>query len=217
MKQMQSIVNKEDKKCDCPDCNNIISPLIFQDEMIEDFLIKTRRILLVGEINEISATHVCSQLQFLSLTKGPIYIYINGPGGSLSDGYAIIDQMILSSCPIWTIIRGQAHSMSGIIAAFGKKGHRYATPNSSIMLHSMIVQNSPESIDHHIEMITYVEEDYRRKVGILANRLKLTTKQLTELMNKTWWMSPRQAIKIGLIDKIWTPRMEQSIGKGLIK
>jgi ATP-dependent protease ClpP protease subunit len=107
--------------------------------------------------------------------------------------------------------------MSAMIAAFGAKGHRYSTPNSSIMLHSVIIQSPQESIGRHTEMITYVKEDYRRKVADLAKRLRLTTKQLTELMDKTGWMSPKQAIKVGLIDRIWTPRMERAIDRDLIK
>jgi len=144
-------------------------------------------------------------------------MYINSPGGCLSSGYAIIDQMLACRYPIYTIIRGQGHSMGAMIAAFGTKGHRYATPNSSIMLHSVIIQNPPDSIDRHTAMMNYLIEDSNRKVANLAKRLKLTTKQLTELMNTTKWMSPKQAIKIGLIDGIWTPRLERSVSRSIKK
>ena len=152
-----------------------------------------------------------------SLKKEPVYLYINSQGGCLSSGYAIIDQMLACRCPIYTIVRGQAHSMGAMIAAFGTKGYRYSTPNSSIMLHSVVIQTPPESIDRHTRMINYAKEDYLRKVTNLAKRLKLTAKQLTELMNQTEWMSPKQAIKVGLIDGIWTPRMEQAVDGDLIK
>lgn len=190
---------------------------IYMNEMVEDFLVRTRRLLLVGEITEITSANICSYLQFFSLKKEPVYLYINSHGGCLSSGYAIIDQMLACCCPIHTIIRGQAYSMGAMIAAFGKKGHRYSMPNASIMLHSIIVQNPPESISRHTEMMTFVEEDYCRKVTDLAKRLKLTTKQLAELMNKTGWMSPKQAIEIGLIDGIWTSRMEQAVNKGFTR
>jgi ATP-dependent Clp protease protease subunit len=107
--------------------------------------------------------------------------------------------------------------MGAVIAAFGEKGHRYATPNSSVMLHSLTIQNPPTSLEHHTEMITYIRDDYKKKMIDMAKRLRLNTKQLMELMNKTKWMSPKQAIKIGLIDKIWTPQMEQAVNKGLSK
>lgn len=191
--------------------------LLQLDEIVEDFLARTRRLLLVGEINEIASAHICSYLQVFSLKKEPVYMYINSPGGCLAAGYAIIDQMLACRCPVYTIVRGQAYSMGAVIAAFGAKGHRYSMPNSSIMLHSVIIQNPPQPIDRHTDMIAYAKEDYRRKVANLAKRLKLTAKQLTRLMDKTEWMSPKQAIKIGLIDGIWTPRMERAIDKGLTK
>lgn len=183
------------------------------DDIIENFLLRSRRLLLVGEINEVSSTYVCNYLQGFSLTDEPVYMYINSPGGCLASGYAIIDQMLACSCPIYTIIRGQAHSMGAIIAAFGKKGHRYATPNSSIMLHSVTVQNS-SPIERHTEMMIYMQDDYKRKMTDMAKRLKLNTKQLMKLMGETRWMLPQQAIEIGLIDKIWTPHMEQAVDKG---
>ena len=154
-------------------------------------------------------------MQAFALGKDPIYLYINSPGGCLASGYAIIDQMLACRCPIYTIIRGQAHSMGAIVAAFGEKGHRYSMPNSSIMLHSVVIQNPPDAIGHYTEMFGYIQEDYHRKVINLAKRLKLTTNQLIELMDQTKWMSPKQAIKIGLIDGIWTPRMERAVDKGL--
>lgn len=183
------------------------------DEQVEDFLIKTRRLLLVGMIDEVVAAYICSYLQtFSSMNdKEPIYLYINSPGGCLSSGYAIIDQMSACRCPVYTIIRGLAHSMGAIIAIFGQEKHRYLTPNSSIMLHSPIVHNSPDSIERHAEMITHFKEDHLKKVADMAKRSKLTVKQLTDLMERTKWMEPEQAIKFGLIDAIWTPNMEQKI------
>lgn len=192
---------------------DIAVPVILS-ELVEEFLAKTRRLLVVGEINEVLSAHVCSYLQLFSLRPDPIYMYINSPGGCLSAGYAIVDQMLACGCPVYTIVRGQGHSMGAIIAAFGAKGHRYATPNSSLMLHSVIVNSPPGAIEQHNEMTEYFQADYRRKVTDLSRKIKLTTTQLLSLMKTTKWMSPKQAIKIGIIDSIWTPRMEKSINKG---
>lgn len=187
------------------------------DELVEEFLVRTRRLLVVGEINETSATHICSYLQLFSLRKEPVYMYINSPGGCLASGYAIIDQMQACSCPIYTVVRGQAFSMGAIIAAFGTKGCRYATPNSSMMLHSVIVQSGPDSIERHSQMSKYITEDYKNKVAVLARRMKVTNKQLRQLLDATKWMVPKQAMKIGLIDGIWTPKRERSLNKGFCK
>ena len=187
------------------------------DEMVEEFLIRTRRILIVGEIDETMSAHVCSYLQFLATESQPVYIYIHSHGGCFASGYAIIDQMLTCGCPIYTIVRGHGYSMGAIIAAFGTNGHRYATPNSSLMLHSISIQNVSEPIEQHKKMTTYLLNDYRTKLVSLSKRLKITMKQLIKLMDETAWISPKQAIKIGLIDGIWTPSLERSIVQELNK
>jgi ATP-dependent protease ClpP protease subunit len=101
--------------------------------------------------------------------------------------------------------------MGAIIAAFGTKGHRYATSNSSMMLHSVAIQSPADDIHKHMSMMEFVKNDYSRKVSDMAKRMKISKKKLIELMEETKWMSPKQAIKIGLIDKIWTPRMERQV------
>ncbi len=216
MKHKLSKINQvEEERCDCDVCRGeIVSQSAYQDEATESFLTRTRRILISGEINEPLSTYVCTKIQMMSLSTLPIYIYINSPGGDFSAGYAIVDQMKLAGCPIWTIVRGQASSMGAIITAFGEKGCRFATPNSFMMLHSIVVQGPPDPIRQHMAAMTYLEDDYRRKVLDLAKRLKLTFKQLTEAMEKNQWMLPKQAIKMGLIDGIWTAPMERSLNEG---
>ena len=191
------------------------STQIQMDDIIEELFIKTRRIMVIGQIDEVVSTHVCSYLQLFSLRKDPIYMYINSPGGNLDAGYAIIDQMLMCSCPIHTIIRGQGCSLGAIIAAFGTKGLRHATPNSIIMLHSLMMYTSSDSIEKHAEMLCYFNEDYKSKVADISKRMRVTYKQLYKLMGKTSWLTPPQAIKIGLIDNIWTPKMEKAVSDGL--
>jgi len=183
------------------------------DEMVEELLVRTRRLMVVGEIDEVVSTHICNYLQLFSLTNEPIYMYIHSPGGCLTSGYAIVDQMLLSSCPIYTIVRGQANSMSAIIAAFGTKGCRYATANSSIMLHSIIIGSTGQSIEKHVGMLNHVQVDYNKKVASLAKQLKVNQKTLLKMMQETKWMSPDEAITVGLIDGIWTPELEKRVSQ----
>ena len=184
---------------------------IHMDEVLEEFLLRTRRVLVVGEISELSSIHVCCQLQLYSMRKEPVYMYINSPGGCLAAGYAIVDQMLLCDCPIYTVVRGQAYSMGAIIAAFGQKGHRYITPNSSMMLHSVLIHGPQESIERHAKMMEHIQGDYDQKIDALARRLKITKKQLINTMDSTKWMCAKQAIEIGLVDGLWTPKMEKDV------
>lgn len=198
----------EECECGCGEIDN------FSDSspMVEDFLIRTRRLLLTGNITETLSTYICSNLQMLSLSPDPIYMYINSLGGCLSSGYAIIDQMCMCRCPVYTIVRGDACSMAAMIVAFGKKGHRYAMPNSSFMLHSAIIQGGSGSIEQVSTMVSHLGRDYCTKTSDLAKRLKIDAKKIRELMKETVWMTPKEAMKIGLIDGVWTSSMERKIG-----
>ena len=200
-----------------PECGEMIEEPpsgIHMDELVEDFLIRTRRLLIVGTVDENMSANICSNLQILSLSDAPIFIYINSPGGCLASGYAIVDQMLACKSNVVTIVRGQAYSMAAVIASFGTKGLRYATANSSFMLHSLIVGMPQDHIEKQSTMVDYLQSDYKKKVADIARRTKLTKKQLSDMMRDTRWMSTSQAKKIGLIDGVWSPKMEQSINKG---
>lgn len=180
---------------------------------LDSFMEQTRRILLVGEIDELMATSINTQLQYFATTKKPVYIYISSPGGNLTDGYAIIDQMELSPFPIYTIVRGQAHSMAAIIAAYGTKGCRYITPHSSMMLHSVMLELSSDSIERQQEAFLFAQDSYKKLVKELASHARLDIKRLDELLTQTRWMSAKQTIQLGIIDKIWTPQMECKVNQ----
>jgi len=206
---IRGISSQEPESLPGPEAENTVS--IELDSIMDEFLIRTRRLLVIGTIDEVMSAHICSYLQLYSLTNEPVYMYINSPGGCLVSGYAIIDQMLACRCPIHTIVRGCAYSMGGMIAAYGEKKHRYATPNSSLMLHSATVCSPPDSIERHLSATEHMKTDYARKIDHLSKRLKIKPKKLIELLKDTEWMSPEQAIKIGLIDSLWTPQMEQAV------
>lgn len=203
----------EDEECQCSEQP---SPLSL-DAVVENFLRRTRRILVVGTVNEIMSTHICSYLQVFSITKEPIYMYIHSPGGCVYSGYAIIDQMLSCNGPVVTIVRGTAHSMGAMIAAFGTKGFRYATQNSSLMLHSISVHNPPSSIESHDKMFDYTKLDYGKKMTDLARKMGISKKKLITAMAETTWMQPKQAVKLGLIDGIWTPAKERAVTRSFMR
>ena len=95
-------------------------------------LLKDRIIFLGEDVNATSAGLVVAQLLFLE-SEDPdkeIDLYINSPGGSITDGMAIVDTMNYIKCPVSTICVGMAASMGSVLLASGEKGKRFATPNS---------------------------------------------------------------------------------------
>ena len=100
-------------------------------------LLKDRIIFLGEEVTDISANLVVAQLLFLESEDAnkDIHLYINSPGGSVVAGMAIYDTMQYIKCDVSTICLGMAASMGAFLLAGGKKGKRYALPNSEIMIH----------------------------------------------------------------------------------
>ena len=100
-------------------------------------LLNDRIIMLTEEVNNVTASLVVAQLLFLEgqdSTKD-ISLYINSPGGSVTDGMAIYDTMQYIKCDVSTICMGMAASMGAFLLAAGAKGKRFALPNSDIMIH----------------------------------------------------------------------------------
>src|SRR5437660_704689 len=106
---------------------------------LDSVLLKSRTIILSGEITRTLATSVTKQLIYLEAIDPlvDIRLYINSPGGSISDGLAIYDIMQLISCDISTIGMGYCCSMGALLLMAGAKGKRFALPNTEIMMHQL--------------------------------------------------------------------------------
>ena len=104
-------------------------------------LLKDRIIFLGEDVNATSASLVIAQLLFLE-SEDPdkeIFLYINSPGGSITDGMGIVDTMNYIKCPVTTICVGLAASFGAVLLANGEKGRRFATPNSEILIHQPLI------------------------------------------------------------------------------
>lgn len=166
-------------------------------------LLKDRIIMISGEVNEAMASVVVSQLLYLQSEnkESPIYMYINSPGGSVVDGLAIVDTMNLISCPVHTYCIGQCASMGSIFLVSGEKGHRYALPNSRIMIH----QVSGGSQGTYEDMKRSINEAGRLNellAGILANGTEKSLKEVKNDMDRDYFMSADEAMKYGIVDKV---------------
>lgn len=108
---------------------------------IVDAMLVDREIECVDEVDAAMANALCLQLRYLQkLDPGAeITIVVNSPGGSVSDGLAIVDVMNAISCPIRTICLGMAASMGALIFMSGTKGRRQMLPHSQVMIHNPLV------------------------------------------------------------------------------
>ena len=104
-------------------------------------LLKDRIIFLGEDVNPTTSSLVIAQLLFLE-SEDPdkeISLYINSPGGSITDGMGIIDTMNYITCPVSTICIGMAASMGSALLCAGEKGKRFATPNAEILIHQPLI------------------------------------------------------------------------------
>ena len=166
-------------------------------------LLKDRIIMLTGEINDAVANAVVAQLLFLAAEddKKDISIYINSPGGSITAGMAIYDTMNLIKPDVSTICVGMAASMGAFLLAAGKKGKRYALPNSEIMIHQPLggAQGQATEIQIAAKHILKVKE---RMNTILSNLTNQPLEKIEADTERDNYMFAQDALEYGLVDKI---------------
>ena len=168
-------------------------------------LLKDRIIFLGEDVNPTSAGLVVAQLLFLE-SEDPdkeIHLYINSPGGSITDGMAIVDTMNYIKCPVSTICVGLAASMGSVLLASGEKGKRFATPNSEILIHQPLISGGLAGQTTEIK----IHADHMVKTREKLNRiLSERTGQPLEIINRDTerdnYMTAEEALKYGLIDGI---------------
>lgn len=168
-------------------------------------LLKERIIFLGEEVNEVTASLVIAQLIFLD-AEDPgkdIYLYINSPGGSVTSGMAIFDTMQYIKSDVCTICIGMAASMGAFLLAAGKKGKRYALPNSTVMIHQPLggVQGQASDIKIHTEYLLKIKENLNRILSENTGKPLATVEKDTDRDN---FLSAIEAKEYGLIDSVMT-------------
>lgn len=170
-------------------------------------LLKDRIIFLGEEVNDVSASLVVAQLLFLE-AEDPgkdISLYINSPGGSVTAGMAIYDTMQYIKCDVSTICIGLAASMGAFLLAGGKKGKRFALPNSEIMIH----QPSGGAKGQATEIKIVAENILKTKKRLNEILAKNTGKPIEVIENDTerdYFMSAEEAMQYGIVDNVITSR-----------
>ncbi len=172
----------------------------------EDYLYNQKRmIVLNGEVNAESAVE--TNLQLLTLNEldptTPIILYLNGPGGSIYDGYSIIDTMHLIPVPVYTLAAGNVCSMDALLLAAGETGHRYALENARIMIHEPLlssgVAGSATSILRTSESIMMTKQKICRDLAVWTGKSVEEVEKATSYDN---YMTAEEAVAFGMCDKI---------------
>ncbi len=166
-------------------------------------LLKDRIIFLGDGIDDAVANTVIAQLLFLESEdkSKDIKLYINSPGGSVTAGLAIYDTMQYIKPDVVTICVGLAASMGAVLLAAGAKGKRLSLPNAEILIHQVMGGAEGQAIDVKIRA-EHIIKMRDRLNGILAKHTSQPLKKIEEDTDRDYYMSPDEAAKYGIIDKV---------------
>ena len=165
-------------------------------------LLRDRIIILSGEIDDNLANSVVAELLYLdSVNHNEISLYINSPGGSITSGMAIFDTMNYIKSDVSTICIGMAASMAAFLLSCGKKGKRYALPNSEIMIHQSLggIQGQATEIKIAAERILKLKHKLNT---ILSKNTGQDIKKIEEDTERDHFLDANEALAYGIIDKI---------------
>jgi ATP-dependent Clp protease protease subunit len=165
-----------------------------------------RILFLSDEVTAEVANQLIAQLLLLDAAnpEAPIDLYINSPGGSVSDGLAIIDAMYCLRAPVSTICVGKAFSMAACILAAGTPGLRLATPNAEVLIHQVAATFGGPTSDLRVytERLTRIQE---RLVQLLAQWTGQPEERIRQDMQRQAFMTAEEARAYGLVDAVLEP------------
>ena len=166
-------------------------------------LLKDRIIFIGDEITDATASVVVAQLLFLE-SEDPdkdIHIYINSPGGSVTAGMAIYDTMNYIKPDVSTICVGLAASMGAFLLSAGKKGKRFALPNSEIMIHQPLggAKGQASDVKIHAEFLLKTRDKLNK---ILSEKTGKPLDIIEKDTDRDNFMTAEEAMQYGLIDKV---------------
>ena len=174
-------------------------------------LLADRIIFLGEEVSNTSASLIVAQMLFLEAEdpEKDIQLYINSPGGSVTAGFAIYDTMQYIKCDVSTICIGLAASFGSFLLAGGTKGKRIALANAEIMIHQPAIHGNGiqgQATDIKI-MSDHLQKSKQRLNRILAENTGKSLEQIQIDTERDNYMSAKEALEYGLIDKIIDKRM----------
>jgi len=171
-------------------------------------MLKTRTILLSGEINKELAEKTIRQLLLLEdMNDEPIKIFIDSPGGDADAGYAIFDMIRFVKPQVWTIGMGLVASAAAIIQLAAPKDRRVGLPNSHYLIHQPLsgIRGVATDIEIHAKEL----EKLRGKINVLiADETGNSVNQVEKDTDRDYWMTATEAVKYGLISRVITNRDE---------
>lgn len=178
-----------------------------QDPLAEKFL-KTRQILMSGEVSEELADKICRQLLILEAdSNDPIYLYIDSPGGDVYAGFAIFDTIRFINAPVYTIGMGLVASAAALILLAAPKERRLGFVNSSYLIHQP--SSGMKGVATDIEIHAAELAKTRTKINeIIADETGTALDKVSKDTDRDYWLNAEESVEYGLISRVITKRSD---------
>ena len=172
------------------------------ESFAEKFL-KTRQIILSGEVNKELAEKIVKQLFIMEAdsSEKPVYIYIDSPGGDVDSGFAIFDAIRFISCPVYIVGIGLIASAAALILLSVPKENRFGFESSRYLIHQPLSEMRGVATD--VEIYAKEMENTRLVINkVISEQTGQSLEKVTQDTERDYWLSSLQACEYGLISKI---------------
>ncbi len=176
---------------------------------LQEKFLKTRQIILSGEINKDLAEKIVSQLLILEADddKKTIYMYIDSPGGDVDAGFAIFDMIRFIKAPVLLIGMGLIASAATLVLLAVPKEMRIGLPNSRYLIHQPM--SGMQGVATDIEIHAKEMEKTRAILNkLIADETGTSLEQVTKDTERDYWLDAEEAVKYGLISKTVAKRAD---------
>ena len=176
-----------------------------QEKNLELSLYKARKIFLWSDVNDESAKAVVTRLISLDIEdpKEEIVLYINSPGGSVTEGMAIYDAMLAIEAPVSTVCMGMAMSMGSFLLAAGEPGRRFAWPHARIMIHQPLIMGTVTGTATDLDIRAKETIRLREELNELyAKHTGQDVEKIAKDTDRDFFMSAQEAKEYGLLDDV---------------
>lgn len=178
-------------------------------EQLSEKFLKTRQIILSGEVNKELAEKIVRQLFILEAdnSEKPVYIYIDSPGGDVDSGFAIFDAIRFVSCPVYIIGIGLIASAAALILLSVPKERRFGFENSRYLIHQPLSEMRGVATD--VEIYAKEMENTRVLINkIISEQTGQTLEKVTLDTERDYWLDSKASIEYGLISKVVNNRKD---------
>ena len=172
--------------------------------------IDNRRVFLASDIEDVPIIRAIKSIYLLDSLddKKPLELYITSFGGDLYSLFSLYDVLNSIKCPIHTVVIGKCMSAAPLLAAVGQRGHRYAMPNSTFMMHPASSQYEYDHVSNIKVQLKHDETLDRKWTELFAKHTKMDAKFWDRLCKKQGdqYFSAEQAAEWGIIDHLWAEK-----------